>query len=452
MKNGIFEDSYINQVLSLVNSVHPAQASADSILTDTTSFFINDAKSTRTQLDLKIDIAALQDDIAFAEAPSPEKQKQLNALINQLEMAKQEDDNARHQRLTRVRKICQSVYEFCEGESLAESQAKTAKFMAALWLISEQNTGKLQRLHQRLKAPYKIALTLRLVDRVIQNQLKSVPNWQKFESPEMRFKSHENQQEWFATVAMPAMVGALFQDSGLQHPLALRLLHGKDGKADPFRVLTAEERQSLLKMNYRFSVDYVTLGLGVDYATDYASPEQQVLAHATTLELVKDAYKPKSGIGEILKIPQIYTSVVLSTKPDVNRENVPKSCLLIDQLGKKGVLNANMASEFHRMTGIFPQGFGVVSTKHKSIVLGLYPPKPHEPHTIPLLSRDDVPVNQKRVPLAKAENQYFTDSSASQQPSPTVDSPLVKSTTQTVQRTWLASEHYEKWMRRWQKL
>ncbi len=344
------------------------------------------------------------------------------------------------------------VFDCCEGSSYPETQQKTAKFLAALWLIAEQSDLPHQAIHQKLKVPYKMALTLRLVDEVIRKQICQVPNWHTFRQPEARYNEDaEARKLCYATVAVPAMTAALFQNAGLQHPLAVKLLHGADGTANPFRVLEAEERQSLLKMNYRFSADYVSLGLGVDHGTDYACPEQQVLSHATVLEVVKDAYKPKSGIGQILKIPQIYTSVVLSTKPEFSRVDVPKCCALIDQLGKKGVLNGKLASAFNAITGVFPQGFGINTSKYLSIVLGLNPRKPHEPNVIPLSAKPTYPLPDKQQGAHKIENYYFSETRKQFTPSQNAQIEALVKQTDNNDPSWKASETFHEWRAIWQR-
>ncbi|MBT0587451.1 hypothetical protein [Alteromonas oceanisediminis] len=454
MSNEFLRDAYLEQVSQAVDEVYPADKNKPSIYRDTTSFFINDAKNTREQLDLKIKIAQVQDELADARQHDEVLEKRLMGLIASLDDSKQKDATDRHNRLNRVRKVCQTLYQLCEGKNPTETQQKTAKFLAALWLISENHQGDYRTLHQRLKAPYKVAITLRFIDDVLRNQLAQVPNWESFTDPDMRYKNEQNQQRWFAAVAMPIMMAALFQDAGLQHPLALRLLNGARGELDPFRVLNQEERPSLLKMNYRFSVDYVTLGLGVDYATNYASPEEQILAHATTLEVVKDAYKPMQGIGELIKIPQIYASVVFSTKQHFVREDVPKDCMLVDQLGKKGVLQPALAKSFSGITGLFPQGFGVLNQDYKGMVYGLNPNSAHEPHCLPLLDHNDALVNQPEHVLAKAENFYFTSTRKqfSVVEKAKIDVLVKPNNTPPDTNFWQPSQYFTRWQPTWAAL
>ncbi|WP_100642852.1 hypothetical protein [Alteromonas facilis] len=438
-------EPYFALVNDIIEQISAEDSNTRSALDDVTQYFLNDARSAKKQLELKVQIATLQDEASL----SNEQHAELDSLIGDLNDIKQQDDTDRHQRLKRVRNLCQAIYECCEGKSLEESKQKTAKFLASLWLLSEQYSGSVQAFHQRIKTPYKMALTLRLVDEVIHNKLLRVPNWDRFADPEIRFHGTEEQrQSWYALVAVPAMTAALFQDAGLHHPLAKKLLQGSNKSKDPFRVLDNDERTSLLKMNYRFSVDYVTTGLGADYGTTYATPETQILAHATQIELVKDAYKPATGIGELLKIPQIYASVVFSTKHEFTRTEVPKGCMLIDQLGKKGVLNVDLANAFNSIVGAFPQGYGLLSNDAKCMVLGLYPHKMHEPHVLALLSPKDELLDEPAYSLSKNANFYFAstrDQFSAQQPHEAGE----QNDAPPIQGTWMASQEFAKWSSRW---
>ncbi|WP_100656809.1 hypothetical protein [Alteromonas flava] len=433
------EDDYLTQVQALVDEIAHATDDSSSIMGDVSQYFINAARRAKQQLELKVKIAELQDTTSLAEF----QQQELDGLIAQLDELQGQADKGRQQRLQRIRKVCQTLNDLCEGKNKQQSQHKTAKFLASLWLLSEQHEGHQQNYHQRLKIPYKMALTLRLVDEVIEHQLLRVPNWLTFSDPEIRFHGTEaERQKWFALVAIPALTSALFQDAGLFHPLAIKLLRGNDKSKDPFRVLDNEERTSLLKMNYRFSIDYVTSGLGVDYGTAYATPETQVLAHATLLELVKDAYKPATGIGELLKIPQIYASVVFSTKQDFQRSEVPKGCMLIDQLAKKGVVSEHLAQAFNRIVGAFPQGYGLFTADAKNLVFGLYPTQMHEPTVIPLLSIEDTLLEQEPRTLTMQQNYYFTSTREAE-----------GHNEQSKQdRIWDASRDLASWSTRWEKL
>ena len=121
---------------------------------------------------------------------------------------------------------------------------------------------------------------------------------------------------------------ALLQDIGLQSPEALSILHGEDGKLDEFRVLDEPTRKQLLKINFTQTLEYLKNGLGIPryIGNDKTERDRFVQRHTALngfmLTLLKDTYLSKVGVGELVKIPQIYTSIVLSTKPEKSAQRV----------------------------------------------------------------------------------------------------------------------------------
>ena len=106
--------------------------------------------------------------------------------------------------------------------------------------------------------------------------------------------------------------------------------------------------------------------------------------------LLKNAVKPEHGIGNLLKIPQIYTSVVLSTKSSFAYDTLPKVALVLEKGVEKGVYSKVAVDALICITGVFPQGFGVTYIPKDSdrqdldryeyaIVTGLYPADIRQP-------------------------------------------------------------------------
>jgi hypothetical protein len=77
------------------------------------------------------------------------------------------------------------------------------------------------------------------------------------------------------------------------------------------------------------------------------------------LGLIRDDNSSKQGISEIIKIPQIYSSVIFSTKRDYQRKNLPTAAILISQLGIKKAISSKLSNVFVSIVGQFPLGFGI---------------------------------------------------------------------------------------------
>ncbi len=200
----------------------------------------------------------------------------------------------------------------------------------------------------------------------------------------------------------------------LNHDSAQQILFGEDGSLDPFREVSDEERKQLLKINYQQALTFIREGL-------ISGDDDNTEAHNFAVELIQDIFVGKSGIGDLLKIPQIYSSVVLSTKPGYTKNKLPKGYVLIEQLAKQKSISARLAAHFISIVGYFPQGYGVCFTPlndkgeeknnyEYAVVSRLNPENPAEP-VCKVVSRNQtfcVPVKELRIPAAR--NLYFNNS------------------------------------------
>jgi hypothetical protein len=106
--------------------------------------------------------------------------------------------------------------------------------------------------------------------------------------------------------------------------------------------------------------------------------------------LLKSAIQPEDGIGNLLKIPQVYVSVVLPSKANYQYEQLPKVSALLKAGVTKGWYPAAIVESLLKVTGYFPQGYGITYIPKDSdkqdldryeyaIVNGLYPLEPEQP-------------------------------------------------------------------------
>ena len=168
------------------------------------------------------------------------------------------------------------------------------------------------------------------------------------------------------SVILPIMFAAIFQDVGLQHPDLIELLDGEDGGKDRFRLLESDDRENMLRLNYEHTLDYLQNGLGCQKANAETAEEELAFDEAEKqrlkfqLGLVLDANSSKLGTSEIIKIPQIYASIIFSTKRDFQRKSLPTASILIEQLAIKNVVSKPIAKVFIEIVGQFPLGYGIV--------------------------------------------------------------------------------------------
>lgn len=383
------DNTYTQKVKRLIEQVYPAEWGQASLFDDAKLYFYSGIKliDEKRQIEARLEnLSASKDDLA-SKKDLEDKHKFLTRTI----------EESRQARLSSVRQVALRLLELCDGDGYQETQLLSAKFLGTIMLITRGRDRNFARLHQRLKPLYKAVLTLRLADKIIADNKLKHGYLAKFSDAHSRFHGdRECMNRWQNDLAVPLITAALMQDIGLQHPDALEVLYGKDGKKDEFRVLENDERKLLLKLNYNYTLEYIQDGLGLpkyignDKAERETFNENQRQINEFISQVVKDAYVSKVGIGELVKIPQIYASIILSTKPDYSRKALPKGYLLIEQLAKKGALNAKMAEAFIAIVGYFPQGFGVtyiprnekgVERDHYecAIVTQLNPKHPAEP-------------------------------------------------------------------------
>lgn len=273
----------------------------------------------------------------------------------------------RHQqgRLKKAISVCDELLTLTEGNDPAETLEKTAKFLGTVLLLSPADGPRLSLLHQRLKPGYKAVLSLRLLDRLMSRKRVKSKYLVSHYNAERRY-SASNTLYQKTMVIYPFLFASLFQDIGMQHPDAQAILVGENGTEDPFRVLQDDDRKQLLSLTFKHSLDYIENGLGLPLTEDDESSENNddapILhdqALAFTQSILADTLQSKLGIGEIIKVPQIYASVILSTKRHYTLSDLPKATLLLDKLAEDKRLNRSLVEQFNQIVGKFPQGFGI---------------------------------------------------------------------------------------------
>jgi hypothetical protein len=91
--------------------------------------------------------------------------------------------------------------------------------------------------------------------------------------------------------------------------------------------------------------------------TDFVRNQEEKLRFTRTLLI--DAIKPKLGVGDLIKIPQIYASVIFSSKQNHNYLDLPKAGLVITRAAEGGAISKVFAECLVSIVGHFPQGYGI---------------------------------------------------------------------------------------------
>jgi len=387
------DSSNIKAIRTLVNRLHNQSPLKDSAFELAEQYFVAQNNNQDEVNNLTNDLQRIQQKLK--ESPSSQQQKKLSDKLlsseRRLKLLQKDQDQHRVQRLHQLYKICDDTLELCLGESHEDTIKKTSRVLATLQLLSPPDSRQLLVSNQRRKPIYRAILSILLLEQLLKDKL--ITN--KYILVHAKDKQ-ENFERYKRLVLIPIMLAAMLMDIGQVHPDALLILKGEEGKKDEFRALEQQERIDLLKISYKQSLQYITQGLGQDAYTGNSKSERDLFNQQEKDKvlfirtLLKSAIHPEKGVGNLLKIPQIYTSVVLSTKKGFSYGSLPKIFMLLDKGAEKGSHSQEVVDSLLKIMGIFPPGFGITYIPRDSdrrdmdryeyaIVSHLYPEDPHAP-------------------------------------------------------------------------
>lgn len=373
----------------------------------------------------------------FQECPTVDEE--LERLANEKDSDKQRklfeqqlrtEKNERHSYL---HAICLEVIELAESDNINECHRKSAQLLGTIALLSPTEGKKVAPTNEINKPLYKAVLCLRLLDRLCMDNKIVDPYISPFLASvtsqrysEFAHVDPEGYQSFLYQVKVPLVMAAIIQDIGNFHPSAQLILTGESGSLDPFRTLDIEDRKQLLQINYRETIKYLVDGIGASAYAGNSKDERDKFnksEHAKLVfikRLLKSSINPKTGSGNLLKVPQIYTSIILSTKANYNYKLLPKVFQVLNQNAERGGCSQVVVDALYQIMGMFPQGFGVtyipldsegdqLESYEYAIVNQLYPDNPEHPACrIATRQLGFISFGQNYV-VKKEDNLYFTE-------------------------------------------
>lgn len=279
-------------------------------------------------------------------------------------------DEVRLERFEKAQKLASEIMLEMQGKTPEEFNNNVARFLGTLQLLSPTEGKGVAKANQRTKHIYKAVLAVRLLHHMLDNKmLHDSYIKSKQEEQKQFFATHSDKEiahsPFRLGVEIPVIIAALCQDIGQLHPEAKQILFGDEGDKDEFRMLEKDERNELLKLNYTQSLKFVTHGLGMDKYRGNSKEEREQFQEDQKQqlqfirELMKAAVNPGDGIGNLLKVPQVYCSVVMSTKSNYSYETLPRVSAVMDKGAEVGAYDKEISDALMSMVGWFPQGFGV---------------------------------------------------------------------------------------------
>ncbi|MFQ3188994.1 MAG: hypothetical protein ACI936_000114 [Paraglaciecola sp.] len=392
------ESTFTKAVNSVVEYIQNNTPIKDSLFEQAQYYFDISFKDKKSLLDLHAKVENIKTSVQTAD------RKTKIVIHKKLDTAQRllKKENTRQQqtctlRSKNVKDLCTRLLMLSEADSWQETQVNSAKLLGTLQLLSPGEGTKLAQQNQRFKPAYKGVIALRLLDKQLKEGKINNQYINERYQERLRYSEQEGDLTLFQRdVAIPVLTAALFQDVGLLHPKAQLILKGEDGTLDEFRTLEIEERRALLKINHEKTLDFITYGLGMEQyignskqeRTNFDLNEKEKLIFIRTLLI--DALKPKLGDGNLIKIPQIYASVIFSSKQNYNFLDLPKAGLVITRAAAGGSICKVYADSLLSIVGHFPQGFGItyipknddkqdMERYEYAIVTGLNPSDPYIP-------------------------------------------------------------------------
>ena len=398
------ESPFIIQVKVLLAKVHTKSIVKDSLVERASFFYENQQviqhikdnfNEELSQLNAELDKKTIKDK-KFIKNKIVRVKKEQTEYLEKLSIER----NERNQYLL---SICQEILALCEGESFGESNRKSAKLLGAIQLLSPTEGKSIAIANEQNKPIYKAVLALRLLDCLCMDKKVTGPYIKKYmgtissaDYVDFAQISADEYKLFVSQVKIPVIMAAILQDIGNYHFDAQKIICGDNGDKDPHRMLEVDERKKLLQINYRETLTYLIEGIGLpkyignSKADRNKFNEQERNKLLFIKQLLKSSINPKESVGNLLKVPQIYTSIILSIKDNYNYKLLPKVYNALNQNAERGNCSQFAVDALRKVTGDFPQGFGVIYIPKDSsgrpyeryeyaIVNALYPKKANEP-------------------------------------------------------------------------
>jgi hypothetical protein len=395
---------FTNKVRTLLDKIYGRSILKDSVLERAIDYFEQQPITQRKAEALQFKLDEVNQNLAANEGSTNTKKKDELARLE-----RDQKDFLQLQRLERsarnkhLQEICDEVIDLCESDDINETNRRSAQLLGSIQLMNPSDGKNLAKLNEVHKPLYKAVLCLRLLDRLCLDKAVVEPYVKYYLgdiTPEQyaTFASIDNEayQRFLRLVKVPLVMAAIVQDIGNYHPDAQAIMCGADGKQDQYRTLDMENRKNLLQINYRETINYLLEGVGVPRYIGNSRAERDRFVKVEHKKLVfvkhliKSSINPQKGIGNLLKVPQIYTSIVLSTKANYNYKLLPKVYQALNQNAERGSCSQAIVDSLYRITGMFPQGFGItyiprdadgqsLDRYEYAIVNQLYPEDPEQP-------------------------------------------------------------------------
>ncbi|WP_333607316.1 hypothetical protein [Arsukibacterium sp.] len=416
-------------VAHLINRISDQTPVADSLFERAAAWFIRQQQRDGRQLELEQQILLCEKRQAeCSRGQQADIKRLLDDAHSQIETLQQQQQEDAATLTIWFRALVHDILTLCHGDNTEDTLNASARVLGTIQLLSPTEGKYIAEVNSRHRHLYKAVLSLRLLDQQLKDgQLQDSYILERYNASKAGPPSADNHYfSFYDDVQVPLVMASLLQDIGSVHPDGLAILTGADGKANPLRPLDNEQRTELLKVFFRECLSFAQKALvaarymGRDRHERDCFVRNEEQKKAFLLKLLRFSFKSNEEIGSLLKIPQIYTAFVLSTKEQYQYEQLPKVGILLQKGVDKGMYHASSVTGLIKVTGHFPQGFGVVYVPKDSdgndleryeyaIVTGLCPKDPEQPVCRLVTYSMTFKMSVHGMVLSKANNLYYPE-------------------------------------------
>ena len=212
--------------------------------------------------------------------------------------------------------------------------------------------------------------------------MERLPKWVECkEHPQQKELDPEKLVHLKQDVLQPLIQAALIHNIG-----SYSIDAGRIHRGNRYRVLDEPTRKELVKIIYVNTLNYLNYGLGEPDSTENKLTEEECqleqIKFTFKKTLLSSYSKAQHPMGNIIRIPMIYSSFMLSTKMNHDFNLSFKAYDILTSGIKKQVIYADFATEFQNMVGRYPLGSGLyfiskeTHVPERAVVIGLNPSKP----------------------------------------------------------------------------
>ncbi len=315
-----------------------------------------------------------------------------------------------------------------------QSQKKTEKLLGTIMLQAPTTNKKLRiKLNSESKPVYMSTMASLLIKDLIENghtfesqyiqeivSNLNIPNKQDTKITE----TEENFEVLSTKLFSQITQGIYIHQLGLQSESSQKILKEKKGDNSE---ISKEQRCEFLKQSSKISLEFLIFGISAqrpkldtkEQETEWKKKVRKELNFKS--EVIKSINHANGEIGEILKVCQLYTSLMLQDKEHEQQGLENYAYKIMKSRSEQGKLNQQFCEKLLNIMGQFPIGSGLFMMNQtlpghkdknpnlieKAIVTKIYPKNPQEPF-IKKVTRNELYYKyEEQGTLIKCENLTF---------------------------------------------